>query len=120
MTWNPSRNTLHLANHTKSIDLEHLKNTQYSLATQHQKYSRFRKVTPDHSTIWIEYNCNHIPLSLENPKLDVNLKILESNLSKTKFLKYVSYLFENINKPVIIFKDWSKHLMKERIQLENI
>jgi len=43
MTLNPSRNTLFLENHTKSIDLEHLKSTQYSLATQHQKYNRFRK-----------------------------------------------------------------------------
>jgi len=40
---NPSRNTLHLANHTKSIDLEHLKNTQHSLEIQQQKYKRLRK-----------------------------------------------------------------------------
>jgi len=39
----PSRNTLPLANHTKSIDLEHLKNTQHSLATQIQKYSNQRR-----------------------------------------------------------------------------
>ena len=39
VTLNPSRNTLPLANHTKSVDLEHLKNTQHSLATQLQKYS---------------------------------------------------------------------------------
>jgi len=31
---NPLRNTLPLANHTKSVDLEPLKNTQHSLATQ--------------------------------------------------------------------------------------
>jgi len=29
-------------------------------------------------------------------------------------------LFENINKPFIFSKDWSKQLMKERIQLKNI
>ena len=33
VTLNPSRNTLPLANHTKNVDLEHLKNTQHSLAT---------------------------------------------------------------------------------------
>jgi len=39
VTLNPSRNTLPLTNHTKNIDLEHLKNTQHSLETQIQKYS---------------------------------------------------------------------------------
>jgi len=39
VTLNPSRNTLPLANHTKNVDLEHLKNTQHSLATQLHKYS---------------------------------------------------------------------------------
>jgi len=39
VTLNPSRNTLPLANHTKSVDLETLKNTQHFLATQIQKYS---------------------------------------------------------------------------------
>jgi len=34
VTLNPSRNTLPLANNTESIDLEHLKNTQHSLAIQ--------------------------------------------------------------------------------------
>ena len=39
VTLKPSRNTLPFANHTKNVDLEHLKNTQHSLATQLQKYS---------------------------------------------------------------------------------
>ena len=34
VTLNPSRNTPPLANHTKNVYLEHLKNTQHSLATQ--------------------------------------------------------------------------------------
>jgi len=55
VTLNPSRNTLPLANHTKSIDLEYLKNTQHSLATQIQKYSRFRK---DYT--WSQYRLNWI------------------------------------------------------------
>ena len=37
VTLNLSRNTLPLANHTKNVDLEHLKKTQHSLATQIQK-----------------------------------------------------------------------------------
>jgi len=37
VTLNPSRNTLPLANHTKNVDLEHLKNTQHSLATHLHK-----------------------------------------------------------------------------------
>ncbi len=81
VTLNPSRNTLPLANHTKSIDLEHLKNTQHSLAIQQQKYKRLRKDYTWSKFNWKEYNCNPIPLSLENPKLDVNLENLRSNLS---------------------------------------
>jgi len=44
----------------------------------------------------------------------------QKQICQTEFLKVVSYLFENINKPFIFSKDWSKHLMKERIQLEII
>ena len=40
-----------MTNHTKSIDLEHLKNTQHSLAIQQQKYKRLRK---DYT--WSKYN----------------------------------------------------------------
>jgi len=43
VTLNPSRNTLPLTNNTKSIDLEHLKNTQHFLALQKQKYRRLIK-----------------------------------------------------------------------------
>ena len=57
VTLNPSRNTLPLANHTKSIDLEHLKNTQHSLAIQQQKYKRLRK---DYT--WSKYNMKRIQL----------------------------------------------------------
>ena len=39
VTLNPSRNTLPLTNHIKSVDLEHLKNTQHSLETQIHEYS---------------------------------------------------------------------------------
>ena len=43
VTLNPSRNTLPLENHTKSIDLEYLKNTQHSFTIQQQKYRRLGK-----------------------------------------------------------------------------
>ena len=109
MTLNPSRNTLPLSKHTKSIDLEHLKNTQYSLATLHQKYSRFRK-----NYILSQYNLNWIQFQsystlFENPKLDVNLEILESNLSnwisQNLFLliwkhKQIIYIFQRLVKAI--------------------
>ena len=40
--------------------------------------------------------------------------------SPHEFLNKISYLFENIKQLFIFCKDWSKHLMKERIQLEII
>ena len=84
MTLNPSRNTLPLEKHTKSIDLDHLKCTQHSLATQHQKYSRLRR---DYTCL--EYKLKSIQLQsystlFENPKLDVNVQILKSTLSQLK------------------------------------
>ena len=121
MTLNPSRNTLPLTKHTKTIDLDHLKNTQHSLATQHQKYSRFRK-----EYTCSQYNLKSIQLQsyftlFENPKLDVNFQILESKLFHNwKTQNCFSHLFWNINNPFIFSKDWSKQLMKERIQLKNI
>jgi len=39
---------------------------------------------------------------------------------QTEFLKIVSYTSETYNKLFIFSKDWSKHLMKKRIQLEII
>ena len=81
VTLNPSRNTLPLANHTKSIDLEHLKNTQHSLQYNYRNTEDWEKDYTWLKYNWEEYNCNPIPLSLENPKLDVNLENLRSNLS---------------------------------------
>jgi len=90
VTLNPSRNTLHLAKHTKSIDLDHLKSTQHSLATQHHKYSRLRR----------DYTCSQYKLKsiqlqsystlFENPKLDVNVQIFKINFVTTEKLKYLS------------------------------
>jgi len=82
VTLNPSRNTLPLVKHTKSIDLDHFKNTQHSLATQHQKYSRFKR---DYTSS--QYKLKSIQLQsystlLENLKLDVNVQILESTLTQ--------------------------------------
>ena len=118
MTLNPSRNTLPLAKHTKSIDVDHLKNTQHSLATTHQKYKRFRR----------DYTCSQYKLKsiqlqsysilFEKPKLDVNVQILETKSLKLKTQNNFYLLFENINKPFILSTHWSKQLMKERIQLK--
>ena len=41
-------------------------------------------------------------------------------ICQTEFLKIVSYTLETYNKLFVFSKDWSKHLMKERIQLEII
>ena len=110
MTLNPSRNTLPLAKHTKSIDLDHFKNTQHSLATQHQKYIRLRR----------DYTCSQYKLKsiqlqsystlFENPKLDVNIQNLESTLSQLKnsilFLllvwkhKQTIYIFQRLVKAI--------------------
>jgi len=110
VTLNPSRNTLSLTKHTKSIDLDHLKNTQHFLATQHQKYSRFRR----------DYTCSQDKLKsiqlqsystlFENPKLDMNVQILESTLTQLKnsnvFLllvwkhKQTIYIFQRLVKPI--------------------
>jgi len=101
VTLNPSRNTLPLAKHTKSIDLEHLKNTQHSLATQHQKYRRFRR---DYTCL--QYKLKSIQLQsystlFDKPKLDVNVQILETISLKLKNSNYFFLLFENINKQTI-------------------
>jgi len=46
----PFKKHTHFGNsHTKSIDLDHLKSTQNSLATQHRKYKRLRR----------DYTCLH-------------------------------------------------------------
>jgi len=70
--------------HTKSIDHDHLKSTQHSLATQHQKYSRLRR---DHTCL--QNKLKSIQLQsystiFENPKLDVNVQILKSTFSQLK------------------------------------
>jgi len=90
VTLNPSRNTLPLAKHTKSIDLDHLKNTQHSLATQHQKYSRFRR-----DCTCSQYKLKSIQLQsystlFENPKLDVNVSNHKINFVTTEKLIFVS------------------------------
>ena len=129
MTLNPSRNTLPLAKHTKSIDLDHLKNTQHSLATQHQKYSRFRR----------DYTCSQYKLKsiqlqfyftlFENPKLDVNFQILESTLSQLKnsnlFLLFVwkykqtiyifQRLFKAINEGAYSIEKHLKHIQQPKL-----
>ena len=112
MTLNPSRNTLPLANHTKSIDVEHLKNTQYSLATQHQKYSSFRK---DYT--WSQYNLKWIQLQSYSTltwkskacceSWNLKIKSVKLNFSKLFFFflllwkhKQTIYIFQRLVKVI--------------------
>jgi len=98
---NPLSNQTRLQTpHTKVVDLEPLKK-HTTFGKPHQEYwswtpqehttllgntrtentKDWERITPYQSTIWKENNCNLIPLSLENPKLDVNLENLRSNMS---------------------------------------
>ena len=120
MTFNPSRNTLPLANNTKSIDLERLKNTQHSLVIQQQKYRRLRKglhlIKVQLKIIKLQ---SYFTLTRKSKVWCESWK-LEIKMCQIEFLKSVSYPSETYNKLFIFSKDWLKHLMKERIQLENI
>jgi len=66
----PFKKHTHFGNtHTKSIDFDHLKSTQHSLATQHQKYRRLRR-----DFTCLQNNMKSIEMQsyftlLENPKL---------------------------------------------------
>ena len=104
MTLNPSRNTLPLAKYTKSIDLDHLKSTQHSLATQHQKYSKLRR---DYTCL--QYKLKSIQLQsysilFENPKLDVNVQILKSTLSQLKNSNLFLFLVWKHKQTIYIFQ----------------
>ena len=103
VTLNSSRNILPLANHTKSIDLEHLKNTQHSWQHNYRNTEDWGSITYDQSITEKYTNCNPIPLSLENPKLDVNLENLKSNFPNW-ILKVASYLPGAYNKLYILPK----------------
>jgi len=110
VTLNPSRNTLPLAKHTKSIDLEHLKNTQHSFAIQKIE----KRITPDQSineknTIAILFH-SHL-------KIQSLMWILKTwdQICQTEFLKTVSHSSETYNNYIYIYiyiyifpKDWLK------------
>jgi len=49
--------------HTNNIDLDHIKSTQHSLATQHQKYRRLRRDYTCLQNNLKQYKCNLISLS---------------------------------------------------------
>ena len=91
---NPSRNTLPLANHTKSIDLENLKNTQHSLAIQQQKYKRLRK---DYTLSKNNLKRNTIAILFHSLlKIQSLMWILKTwdQICQTEFLKTFSYFWK--------------------------
>jgi len=116
MTLNPSRNTLPLANHTKSVDLEHLKNTQHSLATEIQKIEkRLHLIKAQLKSIQLQ---SYSTLTLKSKAWCESWK-LEIKFAKPNS-QIVSYRPKAYNKLYILPKDSLKHLKQERIQLEII
>ena len=119
MTLKPSRNTLPLAKHTKSIDLDHLKSTQHFVATQHQKYSRLRR----------DYTCSQYKLKsiqlqfystlFQNPKLDVNVQILESTLSQLKNSNLFLLLVRKHKQTIYIFQRLVNAINEGTYSVEN-
>ena len=51
--------------HTKNVDLDNLKSTRHSLATTPKFTKCSERITLVYRTIWNQYKCNPIPLSLE-------------------------------------------------------
>jgi len=119
VTLKPSRNTLPLAKHTKSIDLDHLKSTQHFVATQHQKYSRLRR----------DYTCSQYKLKsiqlqfystlFQNPKLDVNVQILESTLSQLKNSNLFLLLVRKHKQTIYIFQRLVNAINEGTYSVEN-
>ena len=84
MTLIPSRNTLPLANHTKSVDFEPLKNTQHSLTTQIQKYKK-----------GIEYTqvLQSLKFKITTQSYSTHLRMIQSSFKSWKIvlINYFSY-----------------------------
>jgi len=94
---------------------EHNTSWQYNNRNTEDK----ERITPDQSSI--EKNTIAI-LFHSHLKIQSLMWILKTwdQICQTEFLKTISYSSETYNKLFIFSKDWSKHLMKERIQLEII
>jgi len=110
VTWNPSRNTLPLANHTKSVDLEHLKNTQHSFATQHHKYTNQGRRDRIHLGITKLKVQNYNPILFHTLKSDPKLfQILE----KWFLINSSSYFkIRSVKLPLYRPTKWSKTFSK--------
>jgi len=81
VTLNPSRNILPLETTPRELILNTSRTHNTPWQHNNKNTEGLERITFDHSTIQKEYNCNPIPLSLENPKLDVNLENLRLNMS---------------------------------------
>jgi len=114
-----SRNTLPLAQHIHHQECWSWQPQEHTtlLSLSHQSLHKVQKET--------EINTNEIILhSLLIKASSKQSLTLESKISEK--LKYVflwlnlySCLLQKMNKLFITFKEWSKHLKQERIQLEN-
>ena len=100
-SWTPQEHTILLGNTT--IEIQKIKKGLHLIKVQSKRIQ-----LQSYST-----------LSWKSKAWCESLKTWDQ-ICQTEFLKTVSYSFETYNKLFIFSKDWSKHLMKERIQLEII
>jgi len=105
--------------HTKSIDLDHLKNTQHSLATQHQEYRRLRR---DYTCL--KNNLKSIQMQsystlFENPKLWCECSNLESTLSQLKNSNMFLLLVWKHKQTIYIFQRLVKAFNEGAYSVEN-
>ena len=135
---NPLSNQTRLQNTTHQSNLEPLKK-HTTFGKPHQEYWSWtpqehttllgnttteiqkikKRITPDQS---ITENNTIAILFHSHLKIQSLMWILKTwdQICQTEFLKTFSYYSETYNNLFIFSKDWLKHLMKERIQLEII
>ena len=75
--------------HTKNVDLNHLKSTQNSLATTPEFTEYSERITLVYRTIWNQYRCNLIPLSLDKTQSLMWMFKTWKQSFTTEKLKYV-------------------------------
>ena len=81
VTLNPSRNTLPWQTTPRVLILNTSRTHNTPWKYNNRNTEDWEKDYTWSKYNWEEYNCNPIPLSLENPKLDVNLENVRSNMS---------------------------------------
>jgi len=136
---NPLSNQTRLQNTThQSSDLEPFKK-HTTFGKPHQEYwswipqeqttlignttTKIQKVEKGLHLITVQSGKNTIAITFHSLlKIQSLMWILKTwdQICQTEFLKTVSYPLDTYNKLFIFFKEWSKHLMNKRIQLEII